>query len=169
MRLGARMNCSHENRVKVWTSVSGWELTNVLEYPRLRQQCRDCGTLFSRDFKHSLATADTPQVDITAAKRAVEHEKRIMFGVQSERLQAFTERRRQEDEEWWDRYSEYITFSPAWQHRRALVFKRADHVCEGCRERRATQIHHLTYRHVTNEFLWELVAICDVCHQRVHS
>lgn len=29
--------------------------------------------------------------------------------------------------------------------------------------------HHLTYAHVTQEFLFELVAICGDCHARVHD
>jgi hypothetical protein len=46
---------------------------------------------------------------------------------------------------------------------------RANNLCEGCGRRRAAQVHHLTYDHVFDEFLWELIAICDECHSRVHD
>jgi hypothetical protein len=29
-------------------------------------------------------------------------------------------------------------------------------------------VHHLTYAHVFNEFLFELMAVCDECHDRLH-
>lgn len=70
--------------------------------------------------------------------------------------------------EWWKRYNEYLE-SPAWKIRRDLVMQRAGGICEGCRMASAEQVHHLTYEHVTNEFLWELVAICKPCHSRIHE
>ena len=65
---------------------------------------------------------------------------------------------------WYDRYLE----SPAWAERRRLVLERAGGKCEGCRKRLATQVHHLTYEHVGNELLFELVAVCRDCHERIH-
>lgn len=58
--------------------------------------------------------------------------------------------------------------TPGWRARRAKVMKRANGICEGCLERQATQVHHLTYGHVFEEFMFELVAVCDECHARVH-
>jgi 5-methylcytosine-specific restriction endonuclease McrA len=49
------------------------------------------------------------------------------------------------------------------------VIERADGLCEGCRSAEAVHVHHLTYKHCGNEFLWELVAICRECHERVHG
>lgn len=68
---------------------------------------------------------------------------------------------------WWERYNAYLA-SPAWAEKRRRVFKRARGVCEGCGEARATQVHHLTYRRVFNELLFDLVAVCGPCHQRAH-
>ena len=55
-----------------------------------------------------------------------------------------------------------------WMERRRLVMIRARGVCEGCRKRKATTVHHLTYEHVGVEFLFELVAVCRSCHARLH-
>jgi 5-methylcytosine-specific restriction endonuclease McrA len=76
--------------------------------------------------------------------------------------------KQQQDAQWWERYDNYL-LSNGWRKRRALVMGRANNLCEGCGTRRATQVHHLTYTHVFNEFLWELVALCDECHSRVHD
>lgn len=69
---------------------------------------------------------------------------------------------------WWVWYNQYLA-SPEWKQKRAAVIRRAQGVCEGCGTGRASQVHHLTYKHVGNEFLFELVAVCDACHQRLHD
>lgn len=65
-------------------------------------------------------------------------------------------------------YAEYLK-STEWAARRDKVMARSGGVCEGCREQAATEVHHLTYEHVTQEFLFELVAICGDCHARFHG
>lgn len=71
-----------------------------------------------------------------------------------------------ETQEFFDWYGEYLK-TPAWRAKRQLVLQRAKGVCEGCAAQKATQVHHTTYAHVGDEFLWELIAICDTCHERV--
>jgi hypothetical protein len=56
-----------------------------------------------------------------------------------------------------------------WQKKREVVLKKAKGICEGCGERKATQVHHLSYDHWKHEMLWELVAICGDCHEMVHA
>jgi 5-methylcytosine-specific restriction endonuclease McrA len=68
----------------------------------------------------------------------------------------------------WKKYNAYLE-SKEWQDKRERVLKRANGQCEGCGAKAATQAHHLTYAHVFNEFLFELVAVCDDCHQRLHA
>jgi 5-methylcytosine-specific restriction endonuclease McrA len=70
--------------------------------------------------------------------------------------------------EWWREYDEYLQ-TPQWRALRAEVLRRANGVCAGCPTGKPTQVHHLTYKHVRNEFLWELEAVCERCHQRVHA
>jgi len=135
----------------------------MLNGPRLREQCKDCGRLLGRDLSHSMATPDTPQLDMAAAQRALDAEEERGRRVWAE----YHEQRERENEEWWRNYNAYLCTDEWWQ-RRSLVMDRANEICEGCRTSRATQVHHLTYKHVTNEFLWELAAICDQCHERVH-
>lgn len=72
------------------------------------------------------------------------------------------------DGEWWAQYNEYLE-SPQWALIREAVLKRDHYVCQGCGSQKATEVHHLTYEHVREEFLFELVSVCSSCHDRLHS
>ena len=74
----------------------------------------------------------------------------------------------EEQAEWWRWYNSYLQ-TPKWFERRDAVLRRAKGMCEGCGKRKAEQIHHLTYRNAGDEFLWQLVAVCKVCHDRFHE
>lgn len=67
-----------------------------------------------------------------------------------------------------EEYAEYLQ-SEDWWERRTLVVERANGRCEGCRKAEAVDVHHLSYEHVTAEFLFELVALCAACHERIHG
>jgi hypothetical protein len=85
--------------------------------------------------------------------------------------QSREEWQRQQDEanqEWWRRYNEYLG-TDEWRRLRQLVFKRDNGICQGCYSAPATQVHYLTYRNVSQEFLWELVAVRDEWHDRYHG
>jgi 5-methylcytosine-specific restriction endonuclease McrA len=58
--------------------------------------------------------------------------------------------------------------SAEWQKKRQKVMQRANGVCEGCGDLPATQVHHLTYKHWRDEFLFDLAAVCDSCHAKCH-
>jgi hypothetical protein len=69
----------------------------------------------------------------------------------------------------WPRlYADYLK-SEEWALRRDLVMQRAGGLCEGCRLKTASEVHHLTYEHATQEFLFDLVALCGDCHDRLHG
>ena len=66
------------------------------------------------------------------------------------------------------RYASYLS-TPQWKARAAKVHKRAKGMCEGCGTKKSREVHHLSYAHVGNEFLFELVALCEDCHDRWHT
>jgi hypothetical protein len=66
------------------------------------------------------------------------------------------------------RYRDYLR-SDAWKELRDKVLNRDDHTCQGCLSRPATQVHHLTYEHIFEEFALELVSLCALCHARIHG
>jgi len=68
--------------------------------------------------------------------------------------------------EWWERYNDYMA-SPEWAMKRRRVLMRDGHKCQACLERTATQVHHLSYRHLGSEPLYELISVCTPCHERI--
>ena len=72
------------------------------------------------------------------------------------------------DAEWWFRYNTYLQ-SPEWEKKRKLVLDRARGICEGCGRKKAVQVHHLHYRRVGQEMLFDLVAVCQECHDALHG
>jgi hypothetical protein len=67
-----------------------------------------------------------------------------------------------------EKYREYLS-SPTWRSRRQAVLDRENGLCQGCRAAEAVEVHHLTYAHVKAELLFELVALCRSCHERIHG
>ena len=127
------------------------------------QQCQICGS-FPGNAVSKPADADhIPDADTTLRDRydAQREAERHEIKQRHVRIQ------KRENANWWRRYNQYLD-SPAWQARRRAVMARSRGICEGCGSRPATQVHHLTYANVCNEFLWELKAVCDHCHQRCH-
>lgn len=95
--------------------------------------------------------------------------------------EAFYEQRRSRREELWGEtefqsrsgynrafYEGYL-LTPAWQEKRRLVFQRARGVCEGCRQKPATEVHHMTYERLGHEMLFDLRAVCRECHEAIHE
>jgi hypothetical protein len=58
--------------------------------------------------------------------------------------------------------------SPSWQERREWILQRANNVCEKCKQRVATEVHHVTYIRVFNENPADLIALCRQCHAEIH-
>ncbi len=52
-----------------------------------------------------------------------------------------------------------------WRKRRELVLKRDNYLCQSCLDKKATQVHHKSYRYWKNEPLFELVSVCEDCHK----
>lgn len=69
---------------------------------------------------------------------------------------------------WWVKYSAYLQ-SPKWRKKRAAVLKRDNYLCQACLENQATQAHHLTYKHLEHEPLFDLVSVCVNCHEALHQ
>lgn len=75
--------------------------------------------------------------------------------------------RQVENDSWWKQYKEHLK-SDKWKEIRRKVFTRCRGICEGCGERNADQVHHLTYQRLGNEMLFDLAAVCTTCHEAIH-
>lgn len=131
--------------------------------PMYRKQCVKCGLPSGQWIKrHLIADESSVRTVPTDFRARYEDERRKDWrSIQDEHL-------RRQETEGGAKYAIYLQ-SSAWRDRRAKVLKRAKGLCEGCAEQKATQVHHLNYRHVGNEFLFELVAVCDSCHDSLHE
>lgn len=70
---------------------------------------------------------------------------------------------------WHQEYSEYLR-SAEWGARRQLVLERESYLCEGCRTKHATHVHHSAgYGSAGHEPLFELRALCRGCHGGIHG
>ena len=65
-------------------------------------------------------------------------------------------------------YAEYLK-SERWSQKRNAVLIRDRFLCQGCLSNKATEVHHLTYSHVGNELLFQLVSVCRKCHLAIHG
>lgn len=75
---------------------------------------------------------------------------------------------KEKKDEWQQDAAEYYN-SQEWMVLRRRVMGRAGATCEGCLNARAAEIHHLAYQNWRNEFCFELVALCEDCHERYHK
>lgn len=138
-------------------------------------QCKNCGGLVGKWVKLERVPKwrELPQWDHGIESLWRESEKKYMhefraWRVQQDGIAAFGRGEEDKPDAFWEKYNEYLR-TPQWAEKRALVLKRANGICEGCGVNAATQVHHLTYAHVGREMLFELVAICDACHEVVHG
>jgi 5-methylcytosine-specific restriction endonuclease McrA len=135
--------------------------TGLVRYWR---QCLDCGNPVGSQISKAEALHETNNSPARFDELAyVEGRKRADA--------FYSERARARDAEWAERrawYDAYLT-SPEWRARREKVMRRANGVCEGCLASRAVHVHHLTYAHVGRELLFELVAVCESCHELAHN
>ena len=63
-------------------------------------------------------------------------------------------------------YGTYLK-SEAWKAKRRKVIER-DKICQGCMDAPIDDVHHLSYRNIYDEFLFQLVGLCRNCHERWH-
>ncbi|WP_395750261.1 HNH endonuclease [Prosthecobacter sp.] len=130
--------------------------------PFYRIQCPDCGEKLSLQLPHS----SVPNRERCPQWNEELYQKRLNGGYGAyDQIRAAAVARRKA--EWRAVYHRYLA-SADWQSVRQRVLKRARGICEGCLEAAATQVHHQTYAHVGDELLFELVAICRPCHERLH-
>jgi hypothetical protein len=127
-------------------------------------QCTECGNAIGAALKRSAEMDSSPPWDTTLQDK--HREKRD--AIRTDFYQKHVRKQKAGDDGFRREYDRYLE-SPEWEKKRAAILKRANYVCEGCLENQATQVHHLTYNHIFNEFMFELVAICSDCHRRIHK
>lgn len=66
-------------------------------------------------------------------------------------------------------YNEYVEYlrSAQWREKRLKVLDRDNNTCQSCLKAKAQEVHHITYKHLKNEPLFELVSVCKPCHDEI--
>ena len=126
---------------------------------QVRYQCLACGGSVGNPIPH-YQVDDLMRLPAWDVNRAVT----LRIDREIERIDA----KAAEQAAWRERYDRHIG-STKWRQIADRVLLRADYLCEGCLSARATQVHHLTYDHMGDEFMFELLALCKPCHERIHE
>jgi hypothetical protein len=128
-----------------------------------REQCQECGEYLGKSIPKAKAPANMPAADPGLRDRYQRErdERRDAIDQKHIRLQ------REDGNAFRKRHKAYLA-SRTWKTKREKVLRRADGVCEGCLEARATQVHHLNYLRWGDELLFDLVALCSTCHGKCH-
>lgn len=130
---------------------------------QVREQCLSCGEAVGR--AHSkLNYLSIDDFDEDLLSNRIINEERARWDIVTNYIKSIELK----ELEWKKSYNTYLS-SENWRKLRHRVFKRANGVCEGCGLNGATEVHHLTYENFGNEFLFELIAICKPCHDRIHA
>ena len=65
-------------------------------------------------------------------------------------------------------YQAYLK-SKHWQDIRHKVFQEYGYRCDQCGSSKNLHIHHITYEHLGEEKISDLVPLCEDCHKRLHN
>jgi hypothetical protein len=129
-----------------------------------KKQCVRCGVLVGDWIPHAEIVAPDLIEPIDDDLRKIYLENALSLRAEIVKVAAEKERK-----EFFENYDEYLK-SEKWNEKRKAVLRRNFWGnCEGCGVNPSTQVHHLTYDHVYDEFLFELVGLCKNCHDRLHQ
>lgn len=101
-------------------------------------------------------------------KLAVPYREELVELRAREAREAWDAKRRDERAAWFARHDAYLR-TPQWKALRQKVIDRERGLCQGCRDRSGTQVHHTSYQRHGRELLIDLVLLCDQCHELAHA
>ena len=139
-------------------------------------QCLRCGKATSQSLSKSKASQIAGRMGFSSLDDVAPWDQELRNSFERKLAEAFRAEHHRRQEQWnaekWERseaYQQYL-LTPQWRSIRALVMRRANWKCEGCLQADAEEVHHRKYpREWGCEFLFDLVALCSSCHERIHS
>ncbi|MGD9657382.1 MAG: HNH endonuclease [Methylocystis sp.] len=127
-------------------------------------QCTTCGETLGSAIKKTAVPVELPAFDESLLDKFME-EKNADFRRIAKKHYLLQKKREASNQKEYDAYLR----TKKWTEKRRKVIERAGGLCEGCRERPPEDVHHLSYDHICDEFLFELVALCRPCHEKIHG
>lgn len=149
-----KFSCSHERTELRSRKIAGGGIQRVY-------QCLRCGEPSSSPISREKA------LELCGGKEPLPFDDVLKQTWEQSRALGTEKILEEHKEKFWQGYDSYLS-SDKWKLKREAVINRANGICEGCGKESASEVHHLSYEHVGDEFLFELVAICAVCHERIH-
>lgn len=147
---------------------------------RVRKFCSTCGQSLSADLKMAgVNLSELKQFDTSYenSNRKIVNDLKNEYRTEIRQLEEqlykpkdVIESVPDDDDNFWNAYSMYLR-SQSWHTMRKAVLKRDNELCQACLTRKATQVHHLSYRlfkEIGLSAAFELVAICKACHEKIH-
>jgi hypothetical protein len=126
-----------------------------------RNQCLKCGVQIGKNIPHQHANPPYPAWDAELRNRFWQERWEVESSAKRSAFNAELINRR-------NSHRMYLQ-SPQWRKVREKALRRDGYRCQGCLDREATQVHHLTYERHGRELLIDLVSLCDVCHDTIHE
>ena len=151
-----RIHCSHETKeVRLKKYANG----GTAAY----EQCMTCGETFGTAIKQTpnLLVNGALKPAIERVKVNLELDSDVRAKLYDNRCQQLSRDRKQEHEAYMQ--------SDEWKRIRNKVLERDRFLCQACLSSPATQVHHMTYKNIGQEFAWELYSVCKPCHERYHE
>jgi len=154
-------SCNHHLSVRKTTTTS-----NSLSF---RLVCNNCGEFFTAVSKKSISNL----FDLKEIKEQDDELRTKFLQRKNNFLDSNNARTHEMFNASWNhntnrKYGEYL-LTEEWRKKRQLVLNRCKNMCEGCGINQAEAVHHLTYEHIYDEFLFELIGICNKCHAKIHD
>ncbi len=133
------------------------------------KQCLECGKSLGAIPKNTVPYFELAPMFDDALRVAGEKVREQYWLERSAAARAAIElQQHQKNADWNRRYQAHL-LSEKWRRLRVKVFARSKGMCEGCADRHAEQVHHLTYDRMGNEMLFDLAAVCRHCHEEIHG
>lgn len=138
---------------------------------QLKKQCKNCATSEGRCYPHKTVENIHALIPSNYHRESINNEIRcdelewMRASINAQKTHDLTIVEKNKE---YENYKDYLR-SPEWRRKRKLVLKRDLYICQACLVNSATEVHHITYEHVFNEFLFELVSVCRHCHENISS
>lgn len=132
----------------------------------VRKQCFYCGCLDNKVYKFSDVGIRSDVMKLPDFDEALNE--KYFEVLRKKRLEEYKKNREESKNEFFKEYSIYLK-SEKWNLKREKVLQRDSHLCQACLNRRATQVHHLSYEFVYDEPLFDLTSVCTECHNKIHD
>ena len=128
----------------------------------VNKQCFNCGKRDSKAYSFDLVGGKE------GIKKLPDFDESLLDDYYSNQEKERKRKYQEDRKEWFEGYSEYLK-SDKWKIKRAKVLERDNNICKACETNKATQVHHLSYQFVFDEPLFDLIAICTLCHDKIHK